>query len=54
MSEYTKDPSAPLGWRTINHDRGKQRRGTDDAANLNADAMDEGRDEGASDVEPDE
>ncbi|KAK2809716.1 hypothetical protein FQN50_003561 [Emmonsiellopsis sp. PD_5] len=51
MSEYVKDPAAPEGWRTISHDRERRK---SDTSNLNADAMDEGRDEGMSDVEPDE
>ncbi|KAL2370134.1 hypothetical protein RJ035_008254, partial [Blastomyces gilchristii] len=47
---YVKDPSAAEGWRTISHDKERRR---SDSDNVNADAMDEGRDEGMSDVEPD-
>lgn len=50
MSEYIKDPSAPEGWRSISHDKELLRLDSD---NLNADAMDEGRDDGISDMEPD-
>lgn len=54
MSEYVKDPTAPEGWKTISYD-GKKRRGDmGDTDNLNADAMEEGCDDGMSDVEPDE
>ncbi|WEW62006.1 hypothetical protein PRK78_007506 [Emydomyces testavorans] len=54
MSEYVKDPSAALGWRTISYDRGTARPGMGEMANLNADAMDEGPGEGNNnDVEPD-
>ncbi|KAJ9259282.1 hypothetical protein DTO207G8_845 [Paecilomyces variotii] len=53
MSEYIKDPSVPAGWRTVSYEKGKERRGvTADSSNLNADAMDEGIDDGPSDVEP--
>lgn len=53
MSQYIKDPSAPLGWRTITYDKSQTRRGTaPDIANLNADTMVEERDEGMSDIEP--
>lgn len=52
MSEYVKDPSQPLGWRTVSHDRDRHKDGiTPDAANLNPDAMDEVYEE-VSDVEP--
>lgn len=50
MSEYVKEPSAPLGWRTINYDHGKEPHGT--MVDLNADAMDEGCDETNGDMEP--
>ena len=52
MSEYIKDESHRLGWKSISHDK-KDKDGVDaDASNLNPDAMDEGL-EGVSDVEPD-
>lgn len=52
MSEYVKDPSQPLGWRTVSHERDRHKDGiTPDAANLNPDAMDEVYEE-VSDVEP--
>ncbi|KAL4867892.1 hypothetical protein BDV12DRAFT_186308 [Aspergillus spectabilis] len=51
MSEYIKEESQPLGWKSISHDR-KHKDGVDaDVANLNPDAMDEGF-EGGSDLEP--
>ena len=53
MSEYIKDPSAPLGWRTVSYDRSRTRRGTaPDIANLNADIMVEEREGDVSDCEP--
>ncbi|PLN75621.1 Pro-apoptotic serine protease Nma111 [Aspergillus taichungensis] len=55
MSEYLKDASHPSGWKTISHDKSKYKDGIEpDVANLNPDAMDEGFEEGASDVEPDD
>jgi hypothetical protein len=58
MSEYVKDPSAPEGWKVISYEGGKTRRPTaPDTANLNADTLDEDRDEGIgeglSDLDPD-
>lgn len=54
MSEYVKDPSSPLGWKTISHDANKAKLGAmPDAPNLNPDAMDEGGEGGGSDAEPD-
>jgi hypothetical protein len=54
MSEYLKDPSVDAGWRTISHDKSDDKLGvSSDAANLNPDAMDEGMEGGASDMEPD-
>ncbi|KAJ5730379.1 Pro-apoptotic serine protease [Penicillium malachiteum] len=54
MSEYVKDPTATSGWRTISHDKSKDKLGVSaDAVNLNADAMDEGGEGGGSDMEPD-
>ncbi|KAJ5930233.1 Pro-apoptotic serine protease [Penicillium verhagenii] len=54
MSEYLKDPSVAAGWRTISHDKTDEKLGVaPDAANLNPDAMDEGLEGGASDMEPD-
>lgn len=54
MSEYIKDPSAPAGWRTVSYDPREDKRGAaPDAANLNADAMDEVFEGGGSDIEPD-
>lgn len=54
MSEYLKDPSISAGWRTISHDKSGDKLGiSPDAANLNPDAMDEGLEGGASDMEPD-
>ncbi|KAJ5125190.1 Pro-apoptotic serine protease [Penicillium atrosanguineum] len=54
MSEYLKDPSVSAGWRTIPHDKSADKLGiSSDAANLNPDAMDEGGDGCASDMEPD-
>ncbi|PGH23617.1 Pro-apoptotic serine protease [Polytolypa hystricis UAMH7299] len=50
MSEYIKDSSAPEGWRTLSYDKNKV---PADSTNLNADAMEESRDEGGDDVEPD-
>jgi hypothetical protein len=51
MSEYIKEESQPLGWKSISHDR-KHKDGVDaDVSNLNPDAMDEGF-EGGSDLEP--
>jgi hypothetical protein len=47
MSEYVKDPSAPEGWMVISYERGKMCCPTaPDTANLNADTLDEDRDEG--------
>jgi hypothetical protein len=55
MSQYVKDPSTPLGWRTISYLKSMTRRGIEpDNTNLNADAMVEERDGGGSDVEPDD
>ena len=55
MSEYLKDTSQPSGWKTISHDKSKYKDGIEpDVANLNPDAMDEGFEEGGSDVEPDD
>lgn len=53
MSEYLKDPSVPAGWRTVSHDKSDKLGVSPDAANLNPDAMDEGMEGGASDMEPD-
>lgn len=54
MSEYVKDPTSPGGWRTISYDKGSKNRGElNDTGNLNADAMEEGIDDGMSDFEPD-
>lgn len=54
MSEYIKDPSVEAGWSTVSHGKSETKQGvSSDAANLNPDAMDEGGDGGASDVEPD-
>jgi len=54
MSEYIKDPSAEAGWSTVSHVKSETKRGvSSDAANLNPDAMDEGMEDGVSDVEPD-
>ena len=51
VSEYIKDDTQELGWKSISHDR-KDKDGVDaDVANLNPDAMDEGFD-GGSDIEP--
>ncbi|RJE26957.1 hypothetical protein PHISCL_00658 [Aspergillus sclerotialis] len=42
MSEYIKDPSRPLGWKTVSHDKEKHKEGVAaDAANLNPDAFTE-------------
>ena len=42
MSEYVKDPSNPLGWRTVSYEKDEHRVGAAaDAANLNPDAMNE-------------
>lgn len=42
MSEYIKDPTRELGWRTISHDKGKHKEGmAADTANLNPDAFTE-------------
>ncbi|OQE18348.1 hypothetical protein PENSTE_c018G02255 [Penicillium steckii] len=54
MSEYIKDPSSEAGWSTVSHGKSETKRGvSSDAANLNPDAMDEGMEDGISDVEPD-
>ena len=54
MSEYVKDPTVAAGWRTVSHEKSDDKHGVaPDAANLNADAMDEGFEGGASDMEPD-
>lgn len=54
MSEYIKDPAAEAGWSTVSHGKSETKRGvSSDAANLNPDAMDEGMEDGVSDVEPD-
>ncbi|KAJ5679895.1 Pro-apoptotic serine protease [Penicillium macrosclerotiorum] len=54
MSEYIKDPSTSAGWRTVSHDkRGDKLGASPDAVNLNFDAMDEGLEDGGSDMEPD-
>ncbi|KAJ5344466.1 hypothetical protein N7452_002470 [Penicillium brevicompactum] len=50
MSEYIKDSSCELGWRTISHET--QVGLAPDAANLNPDAMDEDANGGADEVEP--
>jgi hypothetical protein len=51
MSEYVKDPTTPSGWRTISYET--QVGVAPDAVNLNPDAMDEGAEQGGSDIEPD-
>ncbi|KAJ5544494.1 hypothetical protein N7535_007107, partial [Penicillium sp. DV-2018c] len=50
MSEYVKDPTTSSGWRTISYET--QVGVAPDAANLNPDAMDEGAEQGGSDIEP--
>lgn len=52
MSEYVKDESEPLGWKSISHDIKDKDGVAADVANLNPDAMDEGLEGGASDIEP--
>lgn len=54
MSEYVKDPTSVLGWRTISHTPDRKRRDTYDTNNPNADAMMEDRDVEIGDVEPEE
>lgn len=42
MSEYIKDSSRPLGWRTVSYEKDEHKDGAAaDAANLNPDAMNE-------------
>lgn len=42
MSEYIKDSTRPLGWRTISYDNEKAKEGAAaDSSNLNPDAMNE-------------
>ncbi|KAL4816659.1 trypsin-like cysteine/serine peptidase domain-containing protein [Aspergillus spinulosporus] len=52
MSEYVKDESEPLGWKSISHDTKVKDGVAADVANLNPDAMDEGMEGGVSDIEP--
>ncbi|KAL1957563.1 hypothetical protein VTO42DRAFT_5790 [Malbranchea cinnamomea] len=55
MSQYIKDPSSPLGWRTITYPASMTRHGTaPDISNLNADSMVEERDESMEGVEPED
>ena len=55
MSEYVKDPTRPAGWKTISYDsKGKKRAMVVDGAPVTADGMDEGGDDGVSDVEEQE
>lgn len=54
MSEYVKDPTSALGWRTISHTPDRKLRDTYDTNNPNADAMMEDRDVEIGDVEPEE
>ena len=52
MSEYVKDPVN--GWRSISYDSaGKRKTTVGDGAPVTADSMDEGGDDGGSDVEED-
>lgn len=40
MSSYIKDPTHPLGWKTVSYGKDRQKEGVAaDAANLNPDAM---------------
>lgn len=50
MSEYIKDSTCELGWRTISHETEVGL--APDAANLNPDSMDEDANGGADEVEP--
>ena len=55
MTQYIKDPSHPLGWRTVSYPSNTTRRGvSSDDSMVNADGMVEEPDEGMEDVEPDE
>lgn len=53
MSEYIKDPSAPLGWRIISYAPDAEPRGKiADVNNVNADSMMEDVNDGTGDMEP--
>ncbi|KAK2749403.1 hypothetical protein FQN57_006335 [Myotisia sp. PD_48] len=52
MSEYVKDPSTDLGWKTINYNPDRAT-GLCNTNNLNADAMMEDRNDGIGGEEPD-
>ncbi|CRG90839.1 Pro-apoptotic serine protease nma111 [Talaromyces islandicus] len=52
MSEYIKDSTTDSGWKVVTYPTADEAGA--DTLNLTADAMDEGGDEGGSDIEPDE
>lgn len=52
MSEYVKDPAQPNGWKTISYDSaGKKKTTVVDGAPVTNEGMDEGCDDGGSDVD---
>ena len=52
MSEYVKDPTQPNGWKSISYGSfGKRKTAEIDGAPVTAEGMDEGAEEGGSDVE---